>query len=220
MIRGTDGRFKVVSWHDAFAVVAEIAHQVKLEEIVGIAESMMALKDFLNKMGSNNVWCEGNGPSPNADLRSGYIMNCGINGLENADVFLLVGAQPRVEAAMVNARIRETVRGSNAKVAYVEGRHPFCSTLSNAKNPAIIVGAGLLERSDKDAIFSAAETIVKNGNVVRPYWNGFNVLLLNAAQAAALDLGPVPESIQSIKSAKFVYLMGADDECGFGKASK
>lgn len=93
MIHGTDGRFKVVSWHDAFAVVAEIAHQVKPEEIVGIAESMMALKDFLNKMGSNNVWCEGNGPSPNADLRSGYIMNCGINGLENADVFLLVGAQ-------------------------------------------------------------------------------------------------------------------------------
>ncbi|KAJ6420871.1 hypothetical protein OIU84_028281 [Salix udensis] len=55
MIRGTDGRFKAVSWHDAFAVVAEIAHQVKPEEIVGIAESMMALKDFLNKMGSNNV---------------------------------------------------------------------------------------------------------------------------------------------------------------------
>jgi NADH dehydrogenase (ubiquinone) Fe-S protein 1 len=136
---------------------------------------------------------------------------------------------------MVNARIRKTVRGSNAKVAYVgpptefnydcehlgtgpetlteiaEGRHPFCSTLSNAKNPAIVVGAGLFERSDKDAIFSAVETIVKNGNVVRPDWNGFNVLLLNAAQAAALDLGLVPESIQSIESAKFVYLMGADD---------
>ncbi|KAL3568484.1 hypothetical protein D5086_031135 [Populus alba] len=99
MIRGTDGRFKVVSWHDALAVVAEIAHQFKPEEIVGIAgklsdaESMMALKDFLNKMGSNNVWCEGNGPSPNADLQSGYIMNRGISGLENADVFLLVGTQ-------------------------------------------------------------------------------------------------------------------------------
>ncbi|KAJ6707361.1 NITRATE FORMATE IRON DEHYDROGENASE [Salix viminalis] len=209
MIRGADGRFKAVSWHDVLAVVAEIAHQVKPEEMVGIAgklsdaESMMALKDFLNKMGSNNVWCEGNGPSPNADLRSGYIMNTGINGLENADVFLLVGTQPRVEAAMVNARIRKTVRG--------KGRHCFCSTLSNAKNPAIIVGAGLFERSDKDAIFSAVEAIAKNGNVVRPDWNGFNVLLLNAAQAAALDLGLVPESSQSIESAKFVYLMGADD---------
>ncbi|EEF30445.1 NADH dehydrogenase [ubiquinone] iron-sulfur protein 1, mitochondrial [Ricinus communis] len=241
MIRGADGRFKAVSWRDALAVVAEVMHQVKPEEIVGVAgklsdaESMMALKDFLNKMGSDNVWCEGNGPSPNADLRSGYIMNSSISGLEKADVFLLVGTQPRVEAAMVNARIRKTVRATNAKVGYIgpptdfnydsehlgtdpqtlleiaEGRHPFFSTILNAKNPAIIVGAGIFERTDKDAIFSAVEAIAKKGNVVRPDWNGFNVLLLNAAQAAALDLGLVPESGKSIESGKFVYLMGADD---------
>ncbi|KAL3719584.1 hypothetical protein ACJRO7_004540 [Eucalyptus globulus] len=66
-------------------------------------------------------------------------------------------------------------------------------------------------REDSDAIFSAIETIAKNGNVVRPDWNGYNVLLLHAAQAAALDLGLVPQSSDSIKSAKFVYLMGADD---------
>ena len=99
MIRGPDGRFKAVSWRDALAVVADIAHQVKPEEIVGIsgklsdAESMMALKDFLNRMGSNNVWCEGIGENTNADLRSGYIMNTSIAGLEKADVFLLVGTQ-------------------------------------------------------------------------------------------------------------------------------
>ncbi|XP_050229620.1 NADH dehydrogenase [ubiquinone] iron-sulfur protein 1, mitochondrial [Mercurialis annua] len=241
MIRGADGRFKVVSWRDAFAIVAEVMHQVKPEEIVGIAgklsdaESMMALKDFLNRMGSNNVRCEGNGPSPNADLRSGYIMNSSISALEKADVFLLVGTQPRVEAAMVNARIRKTVCATNAKVGYIgpptdfnydcqhlgtgpqtlleiaEGRHPFFSAISNAKNPAIIVGAGIFEREDKDAIFSAVEAIAKKANAVRPDWNGFNVLLHHAAQAAALDLGLVPESGENIESAKFVYLMGADD---------
>ncbi|KAF8398917.1 hypothetical protein HHK36_014782 [Tetracentron sinense] len=241
MIRGPDGRFKAVSWRDALAVVAEVAHQVKPEEIVGIAgqlsdaESMMALKDFLNKMGSNNVWCEGNGVHSQADLRSGYLLNSTISGLEKADVFLLVGTQPRVEAPMVNARIRKTVRANNAKVGYIgpatdlnynhqhlgtgpqtlleiaEGRHSFCSALLNAKNPAIVVGAGLFERKDKDAIFSAVETIAKLGKVVRPDWNGLNVLLLNAAQAAALDLGLVPESGNSIESAKFLYLMGADD---------
>lgn len=99
MIRGADGRFKPVSWRDALAVVAEMAHKVKPEEIVGVAgqlsdaESMMALKDFLNKMGSNNVWCEGNGSNRDADLRSGYIMNSSIGGLEKADAFLLVGTQ-------------------------------------------------------------------------------------------------------------------------------
>lgn len=99
MIRGADGRFKPVSWRDALAVVAEVAHQVKPKEIVGIAgqlsdaESMMALKDFLNKMGSNNVLCEGNGSHPCADLRSGYLLNSNIAGLEKTDVFLLVGTQ-------------------------------------------------------------------------------------------------------------------------------
>ena len=99
MIRGPDGRFKAVNWRDALTVVAEIAHQVKPEEIVGVAgklsdaESMIALKDFLNRMGSNDVWGEGIGVNTNADLRSGYIMNTSIAGLEKADVFLLVGTQ-------------------------------------------------------------------------------------------------------------------------------
>ncbi|KAL1327373.1 hypothetical protein AAHE18_13G297500 [Arachis hypogaea] len=212
MIRGPDGRFKSVSWADALAVVAEVAHKVEPEEIVGIAgklsdaESMIALKDFVNKMGSNNVWCEGIGENTSADLRSGYIMNTSIAGLENADVFLLVGTQPRVEAAMVNARIRTTVRATQAK-----GHHPFSKTISNAKNPVIIVGAGIFERKDQDAIFAAIETIAKQRKVVRPDWNGLNVLLLHAAQAAALDLGLVPQSEKSLESAKFVYLMGADD---------
>lgn len=136
---------------------------------------------------------------------------------------------------MVNARIRKTVRATHAKVGYIglptdfnydhqhlgtgsqtlleiaEGRHPFCTAILNAKNLAIIVGAGLFERSDKDAIVAAVETIAKLGKVVRPGWNGLNVLLLNAAQAAALDLGLVPESSKSIESGKFLYLMGADD---------
>ncbi|XP_028784757.1 NADH dehydrogenase [ubiquinone] iron-sulfur protein 1, mitochondrial [Neltuma alba] len=241
MIRGPDGRFKAVSWRDALAVVAEIAQQIRPEEIVGIAgrlsdaESMMALKDLINRMGSDNVWCEGIGVDTNADLRSGYLMNTGIAGLEKADVFLLVGTQPRVEAAMVNARIRKTVKATQAKVGYIgpptdfnydhkhlgtgpqtlieiaEGRHPFSKTLSNAKNPCIVVGGGVFERKDKDAVFAAVEAIAKNGNVVRPDWNGLNVLLLHAAQAAALDLGLVPRSEKCLESAKFVYLMGADD---------
>ncbi|KAL9251047.1 NADH dehydrogenase [ubiquinone] iron-sulfur protein 1, mitochondrial-like protein [Drosera capensis] len=242
MIRGADGRFKAVSWRDALAVVAEVLHQIKPEEIVGVAgqlsdaESMMALKDLLNKIGSNNVWCEGNGLQSNADLRSGYLLNTSIAGLEKADAFLLVGTQPRVEATLVNARIRKAVSSNLAKVGYIgpradfnyghqhlgagpdtllelsEGRHPFYDVIANAKNPVIIVGAGLFERKDKDAIFSAVEAIAKrSGNVIRPDWNGLNVLLLNAAQAAALDLGLVPETDKSIEKAKLVYLMGADD---------
>ncbi|XP_068659883.1 NADH dehydrogenase [ubiquinone] iron-sulfur protein 1, mitochondrial-like [Aristolochia californica] len=241
MIRGSDGQFRAVSWRDALAVVAEAAHNTKPEEIVGIvgqlsdAESMMALKDFLNRMGSNNVWCEGNSANLQADLRSSFLLNTTISDLEKADLFLVIGSQPRVEAPMVNARIRKTVGAKQAKVAYIgsttdfnydhqhlgtgpqtlieiaEGRHPFCSSLLLAKNPVIILGAGVFERMDKDTIISAVETIAKYGKVTRPDWKGLNVLLLNAAQAASLDLGLVPDSSNSIEKAKFLYLMGADD---------
>jgi NADH dehydrogenase (ubiquinone) Fe-S protein 1 len=143
--------------------------------------------------------------------------------------------QPRVEAAMVNARIRKTVKATQAKVGYIgppadfnydhehlgtgpqtlveiaEGSHPFCSVLQSAKNPVIIAGAGLFEREDQVALFSTIETVAKKFNVMRPDWNGLNVLLLHAAQAAALDLGLVANPAESIKSAKFLYLMGADD---------
>lgn len=156
-------------------------------------------------------------------------------GYYQSAMLMILNFQPRVEAAMVNARIRKTVRATNAKVGYVgppadfnydhqhlgsgpetltelaEGRHPFSSILSTAKNPAIIVGAGIFDRKDKDAIFSVIDAIAKKSNAVTPEWNGLNVLLLNAAQAAALDLGLVPESDKSIESAKFLYLMGADD---------
>ncbi|GFY94128.1 NADH-ubiquinone dehydrogenase [Actinidia rufa] len=197
MIRGADGRFKAVSWRDALAVVAEVIHQAKPKDIVGVAVASAVLRKQMFSF--------------------------------------LVGTQPRVEAAMVNARIRKTVRATQAKVGYIgpptdlnydhqhlgtgpqtlteiaENRHPFCSALSNAKNPAIIVGAGIFERQDKDAIFSVVESIAKHCNAIRPDWNGLNVLLLNAAQAAALDLGLVPESENCIESSKFLYLMGADD---------
>jgi NADH dehydrogenase (ubiquinone) Fe-S protein 1 len=135
---------------------------------------------------------------------------------------------------MVNARIRKTVRANQAKVAYIgpqsefnydvehlgtgpqtlvelaNGSHPFYSTLQNAKNPVIVVGAGVFEREDQNALFSTIETIAKKANVVKPGWNGLNVLLLHAAQAAALDLGLVA-SPETIASSKFLYLMGADD---------
>ncbi|KAM1282218.1 hypothetical protein ACFX2I_022705 [Malus domestica] len=75
--------------------------KLKPQEIVRVAgqlsdaESMMTLKDFLNKMGSNNVWYEANGSNRDANLRSGYILNSTIAGLEKADAFLLIESRRR-----------------------------------------------------------------------------------------------------------------------------
>lgn len=96
-MRRPDGRLQPVTWHDALEVIAEVTQQVKPEEMVAIAgklsdvESIMALKDYMNRMGSENIWCEGNGMNPQADLRSEYLLNTSIAGLEKGDAFLFVG---------------------------------------------------------------------------------------------------------------------------------
>lgn len=136
---------------------------------------------------------------------------------------------------MVNARLRKAVRFNNAKVAVVgpavdlayphqhlgestdtlleiaEGRHPFCAEIASAERPVVIVGSGALERTDKAAIMSALDVIAQQSTLIREDWFGANVLLLNASQAAARDLGFIPGARAGSADAKFLYLLGADD---------
>lgn len=135
----------------------------------------------------------------------------------------------------MNARLRKAVRFNKTKVAVVgpevdlayphqhlgvstdtlleiaEGRHPFCAELASAERPVVIVGSGALERADKAAIMSALDIIAKQSTLIRDDWFGANVLLLNASQAAARDLGFLSGARAGSSEAKFLYLLGADD---------
>ena len=68
---------------------------------------MLALKDLLNRLGSGNLWHEGGFPDMSPDVRSTYVANTGVAGMEQADVFLLIGTNPRVESPVFNARLRK-----------------------------------------------------------------------------------------------------------------
>ncbi|KAI3483449.1 hypothetical protein L1887_53676 [Cichorium endivia] len=112
-------RFVPASWPEALATVAEglASSGAKGDEIKAVAgaladaESMVLLKDLVNKLGSDNLATDQiNGdkaPIHGADLRSNYTFNSTIAGIEEADVLLLVGTNPRHEAAIVNTRIRK-----------------------------------------------------------------------------------------------------------------
>ena len=58
----------------------------------------------MNKMGSGNLYSEGGFPDLDADVRSNYIMNTTLMGVEKADAILLIGSNPRIEAPVFNAR--------------------------------------------------------------------------------------------------------------------
>ena len=99
MIRGASGHLEAASWYNALRTIAAALSKTPPERMAGIAgklsdaESMMALKDLLNRLGCDNLRCEGDGLQPNADIRSDYLMNTTISGLEKADVCLLIGTQ-------------------------------------------------------------------------------------------------------------------------------
>ena len=221
-IRGNDGKLQEASWEDALSVVAGKMKGLKPEEMAALsgnlacAESVMALRDVLDNSGIANRDCRQDGAMLDVSSRSNYLFNTTIAGIEQADVILFIGANPRREAALVNARIRKAYLkgglrvyniGSDSDFNYpvysfgndprvlsdiVLGTHPLANILTEAKNPLIIIGTSAVARNDGEAIFAAAKAIAKKYGAVRDDWNGFNILHYAAGRVGALDLGFVP----------------------------
>src|ERR1700694_5176272 len=141
---------------------------------------MSARKELLAKCGSANLTTQGgDGFDPKAG-RASYIFNPGIAGIEQADALLIVGSNPRKEAAVLNARIRKRWRsgqlkigviGAKADLTYsydylgagtdslsdlVAGKHSFAGVLEGAKHPIVLVGAGAAARHDGAAGLASA----------------------------------------------------------------
>lgn len=102
LIRNSEGQLEPVTWAKALKTVAEAALKVNPAQMAAIAgklsdaESMMALKDLMNRLGCERLWVEGNGEDTVADLRSNYLVNSTIAGLENTDACLLIGTEVRL----------------------------------------------------------------------------------------------------------------------------
>jgi NADH dehydrogenase (ubiquinone) Fe-S protein 1 len=207
-------RFVPATWEDALTAIAEglEASGAKGDEIKAVAgaladtESLVALKDLINRLGSDNLALDhANGdsiPAHGVDVRSNYLFGSSIPGLDSADAILLVGTNPRHEAAVLNSRIRRNYLHTNLQVGligeqvdttyeydylgndlkalsdFVAGKGAFYGKFKAAKKPMIIVGSALVEHPDGVAIFSALSKYVQGNKqtLLTPEWNGFNVL--------------------------------------------
>ena len=235
-----------VGWEEAFSRVSEVLASTpgnQIKAVVGPlveAESMIALKDLFNRLGSSNLFFEGDSgvPSHGVDFRSNYLLNTGIANLEHADAVLLIGTNPRTEAPLINARLRKGYvhRGLNlgligspvkltAEYAHLgdssqaladfikgSGNAAFTKLWKDAKRPVVIVGSDVTSRPDADFIFAALNDLAKaHPKLVSEDWNGISVLHRTAARAAALDMGFVPGVNASAQAPTVLYLLGADD---------
>ncbi len=192
------GRLEPASWTEAFQIVAERLKRTppwKMAALAGdlaAAEDVKALKDLMTSFGVANLDCRVDGAKLARGPRENYLFNTTFAGVEAADAILLIGANPRWEAPVLNARIRKTWLGGSVAIANVgqpcdltypveqlgaspsvleeiaDGTHGFAQVLRDAKRPMLILGAGALARPDGAAIQYLAQRIASATGMIGP----------------------------------------------------
>jgi NADH-quinone oxidoreductase subunit G len=217
-----DGKLVEASWNEAFAAIAARFGTLSGTQIAALAgdlvdvEAMLALKELMVGLGSPHLDCRQDGARLDPASRAAYRFNTTIAGIEQADACLLIGTNPRREAALVNARLRKRHLMGGFRVAAIgpaldltfaveqiganpsvldelgDGRHGWSAVLKAAKKPMLILGMGALTRPDGAQILAAARRIAESCNMIRDGWNGFNVLQTAAARVGGMDIGFLP----------------------------
>jgi NADH-quinone oxidoreductase subunit G len=217
-----NGRLRAASWTEAFQTIAARIGRIDGKRIGAIAgdlcgvEEMFAMKELLAKAGSANLAVQGGDAFDPKAGRASYIFNPTIAGIEQADALLIIGSNPRKEAAVLNARIRKRWRTGQLKVGVIGpkddltydydyigagaetlgdlagGKGAFADVLKNAQHPIVLVGAGATARHDGGAVLALAAKLASQVGAIKDGWNGFAVLHDTASRVGALDIGFAP----------------------------
>jgi NADH-quinone oxidoreductase subunit G len=223
-IRQAGGKLRAASWTEAFAAIAAKMGRIDGKRIGAIAgdlsgvEEMFALKELLAKCGSTNLAVQGGDAFDPKAGRASYIFNPTIAGIDQADALLIIGSNPRREAAVFNARIRKRWRTGQLRVGVIgpkadltydydylgagtdslsdlaAGKGSFADVLKNAQHPIVLVGSGAVARHDGAAVLALAAKLASGLGVIKDGWNGFAILQDTASRVGALDIGFAPSA--------------------------
>ena len=234
-----NGKLQKATWTEAFTAVAAGVKGLQGDEIAGIVgdlnavEEMVALRDLLATLGSSRIESRQDGALFDTGESANWLFNTGLAGIETADAILLVGTNPRQEAALLNVRLRKAVKKGGAKAynigpaadlsfpiaqlgddAALLGNLPadVIAAFANAQRPAIIVGMGALKTP---GLYAAVRAAAAQLGVVKDGWNGLNLVHTAAARAGALRLGLAVEggvnALLGDTGIKALFLLGADE---------
>ena len=223
------GKLLPATWTEAFTAITAKIKSVQPARIGVIAgdlqdaESMKAALDLFGGLGATSLDCRQDGAVIGEGPRESWLFNSTIAGLDDCDALLLVGCNPRLDAPVLNARIRKGWVGRDMKVAVIgeqadltysydylgagaaslsqfsKSRSGFAKAFRDAKKPMVIVGAGALTRDDGAAVLALAAGL---GGTL-------NVLHSAASRVGGLDMGFIPKA--GGLNAKAMVAKGATD---------
>jgi len=231
-----EGKLQATDWTEALHIFADRLQDAgsKVAAIAGDlldAETMFAARQLLEGQGSALLEGRQGGMDYDVSSLSAVAFNSTVAGIENADVILLVGSNPRWEAPLINTRIRKAVQRGGAKVFAIGPMADLAYAASNlgddlsllgnlpshvldafaaAERPAVIVGPGALAAGT----LGVSLGLVNSLGLVKAEWNGFNVIHTAASRMAGLLLGYAQKGgMADIEAAapQLVLLLGADE---------
>lgn len=220
-----DGKLAPATWGEAFAAIGQAVAGAN-GNIAAVAgdlaptEAMFALKDLMTRLGSDRVECRQDGAKLPIGNRSAYVGTATVEDLEGAHV-MIVGANPRSEAPVLNTRIRKswlagnsvTLLGEPVDLTYAYehlGDDPsYLDRIGpppEGAQPVIVVGQAVLVRPDAGAILGRVMQLAET------YDAKLMILHTAAARVGGMDLGFAhPDGFEAIKGADVVFNLGADE---------
>jgi len=215
-----NGKLLKSSWDQTQKLLISKLKSINPNEVAGLVgdladlEMIYSFKSFFEKcIGSTNLECRQDKIYINPKERMNYIFNSKINGIESSDFILLVGTNPRLEATMLNARIRKAyvknkIRiysignsgdltypyqnlGSNTSIIkeIVSESHDISNKIKKSKKPIIIIGESALYGKSGKYIFETLKKYLSDNNFITKDWNALNILTQQASRVGAIDLG-------------------------------
>jgi len=237
-----NGRLRPASWQEALAAVAAKTKATSASRIGGLVgdlaavEETFALKLLAEQLGTPNLDCRQDGAKLDPKFgRASYLFNATVAGIEQAGAALIIGANPRKEAPVLNARLRKRWLKGDFKISLVgeradltydydylgagpESLLQFIRSAKPAEKLLVIVGQGALSRDDGEAALTLAAQAAQRLGGLSDGWNGFSVLHTAAARVGALDLGFTPSAggLDARAMAKagaldLIFNLGADE---------
>jgi len=213
-----DNKLEKSSWDEAIEAILNKIKSIKPNEIAGHVgdminlENALAFKKLFKVLNSNNLEFRERKLYINSADKINYIFNSSINGIEESDLILLIGTNPRHEATMLNARIRKAFVkkgipifsiGNPGDLTYnytiignktddikkiLNKENEFSQKLLSAKKPIVIIGESALEINSGKYIFEEIKSFLKNNNFINKDWNALNFLSQNASTVGLIDL--------------------------------
>jgi NADH-quinone oxidoreductase subunit G len=214
-----DNKLVKSSWDDAIELVSNKIKSIKPEQIAGHVgdmasiETIFSFKNLLKTIGSDNFEFREKKIYVDPTDKINYIFNSSIQSIEESDLILLIGTNPRHEATILNARIRKAFVKKNTPVYSIgnpgdltydytilgedvndiknifDEKSEINKKLKNTKKPIFIFGESVLELKNSKYILEKAKDFLIKNNFINETWNAFNILVQNASTVGAIDLG-------------------------------